>query len=53
MAQGDNAASGGLLVILGIIVALVAVYAFAHFNGSGGKTADISIHADIPTPGKQ
>ena len=44
----DSAASGGLLVVLGIIVALGAVYFFAHGGTSGPKGPDISIHADVP-----
>ena len=48
----DNAASGGMLVILGIVVALIAVYFFSQHSGGFGNKADISIHADVPNPVK-
>jgi|GEM_PF-7082348 len=53
MASGgdSNAVSGGLLVVLGIVVALGAVYAFSQ--GGGTDKADITIRAEIPEMPKQ
>jgi hypothetical protein len=50
MADSDNTASGGLLVVLGIIVALGAVYFFTQ-TSTGGSKSDITVRADIPNPG--
>jgi hypothetical protein len=44
----NSAANGGLLVILGIVVALGAVYFFTQYNGR--PSTDINISADIPNP---
>lgn len=49
MAEGDNAASGGLLVVLGILVALGGVYFFTQYYDGGNKT-DINIRAELPSP---
>lgn len=46
MADSENAASGGLLVILGIIVALGAVYFFTQYKGD--NSSDITIKAELP-----
>ena len=50
MAQEDSSISGGLLVVLGIIVALGAIVAYDHYgrNGGGSSGPDINIHADLP-----
>ncbi len=45
MAEGDTAASGGLLVVLGIIVALIAVYFFTQYDQ---PSTDITIRAELP-----
>jgi hypothetical protein len=53
--SSDNAVSGGLLVVLGIIVALAAIFFLVNYSGFKGGT-DINIKADIPssvTPGKE
>jgi hypothetical protein len=41
--SGNSALSGGLLVILGIVVALGAVFLYMHYHGGAGKP-DISIN---------
>lgn len=47
----DSAASGGLLVILGIVVAGIAGYFFfLHNGGVGRNTTDINIRAEVPAP---
>lgn len=45
MADDNNAVSGGLLVVLGVIVALGAVY---FFNNYEGDKADVTIRAELP-----
>jgi hypothetical protein len=47
MAQDDSSVSGGLLVVLGIIVALGAIVAYTHYSGRG-PSSDVTIHADLP-----
>ncbi len=51
MAKEDSSVSGGLLVILGIIVALGAIVAYDRFSDSGTGTTDVNIRAELPNPG--
>lgn len=47
----NNAISGGLLVVLGIVVALGAIYFFANNTGHiGSRAPNITINADTPKP---
>ncbi len=54
MESSDNTLSGGLLVVLGIIVGIGALYFFSH-NMEAGKSRDINIQLPSPssttTPG--
>jgi len=45
----DNTLSGGLLVILGIIVAVIAGVFFFNYYGRS-DSADITIRAELPAP---
>ena len=45
--SSENAVSGGLLVVLGIIVALGAAYLFTQYTG-GGDSSDVTIRAELP-----
>lgn len=47
MAQEDSSISGGLLVVLGIIVALGAIVAYDHYGRN--NTPDITIKAELPS----
>jgi hypothetical protein len=50
--SSENAVSGGLLVVLGIIVALGAAYIFTQYNGR--SSSDVTIRAELPNlPEKQ
>jgi len=43
MASDNSAASGGLLVILGIVVALGAVYFYTQYGHSSGPTVTVNL----------
>jgi hypothetical protein len=47
----ESAVSGGLLVVLGIVVALGAAALFYRYGGDHSGP-EINIHADIPSPTK-
>jgi hypothetical protein len=47
MAQEDSSISGGLLVVLGIIVALGAIVAYDHYGRD--NSSNVTIKAELPS----
>lgn len=50
MADDSSAGTGGLLVVLGIVVALVIGFVLWNQGMIGGHEPDTNINVELPTP---